>query len=77
MPIYQRTIRREVECTGIGLHSGKRVSLKLKPSTPGSGISFTRTDLPGLPSIKATLDNVIDTHQATTLGGGTSSVLDG
>ena len=41
----QRTIRRTVNCAGIGLHSGKKVTLALKPAPAGHGIRFLRTDL--------------------------------
>src|SRR3954468_6471100 len=44
----QRTLRRPVSCTGIGLHSGNRVTLSLKPSPADSGIRFQRSDLGGL-----------------------------
>jgi UDP-3-O-[3-hydroxymyristoyl] N-acetylglucosamine deacetylase len=70
MSIFQRTIRREVECTGIGLHSGEKVNLKLKPAEPDTGICFVRSDLPNKPIIPAILDNVLDTHLATTIGRG-------
>jgi UDP-3-O-[3-hydroxymyristoyl] N-acetylglucosamine deacetylase len=63
-----------VRCTGIGLHSGKKISLSLKPANPDEGITFIRADLPGRPRIKAVLENVVDTHQATTLGQGNCSV---
>jgi UDP-3-O-[3-hydroxymyristoyl] N-acetylglucosamine deacetylase len=41
----QRTLRRTVHCAGIGLHSGRKVSLSLKPAPPGHGIRFQRADL--------------------------------
>src|SRR5881394_1030502 len=44
----QRTLRRPVSCTGIGLHSGNKVTLSLKPSPADSGIRFQRSDLGGL-----------------------------
>lgn len=44
----QRTLRRSVSCTGIGLHSGNKVTLSLKPSPADSGIRFQRSDLGGL-----------------------------
>lgn len=68
MYICQRTIHREVGCTGIGLHSGRKVSIKLKPANPNEGINFIRADLPERPRIPATLDSVVDTNHATTLG---------
>ena len=64
----QRTIRDEASCTGIGLHSGHKVLLKIKPGPPDSGISFIRTDSSGHPAIKASLENVVDTNLSTTIG---------
>jgi UDP-3-O-[3-hydroxymyristoyl] N-acetylglucosamine deacetylase len=59
-----------VECTGIGLHSGEKVNLKLKPAEADTGICFVRSDLVHQPLIQAKLDNVLDTHLATTIGHG-------
>ena len=44
----QRTLKRPTSCAGIGLHSGRKVTLSLKPATAGSGIRFRRSDLGGL-----------------------------
>jgi UDP-3-O-[3-hydroxymyristoyl] N-acetylglucosamine deacetylase len=44
----QRTLKRATSCAGIGLHSGRKVSLSLKPAAAGSGIRFRRSDLGGL-----------------------------
>src|SRR5918999_5033319 len=44
----QRTLRRPVSCTGIGLHSGNKVTLSLKPAPANYGIRFQRSDLGGL-----------------------------
>ena len=63
----QTTIKNEVSCAGIGLHSGKQVSLKLKSAPVDSGIIFKRVDLPNSPQIKATAANVTATVRATTL----------
>jgi UDP-3-O-[3-hydroxymyristoyl] N-acetylglucosamine deacetylase len=64
----QRTLRDEVSCTGIGLHSGQRIQLTIKPSPPDTGITFFRKDVPGRPAIKAQSENVIDTNLSTTIG---------
>jgi UDP-3-O-[3-hydroxymyristoyl] N-acetylglucosamine deacetylase len=64
----QRTIRDNISCTGIGLHSGKKVSLTIKPAPPDSGIRFLRKDLPGRRVIKANFENVVDTYMSTTIG---------
>ena len=68
MDYRQRTVRDEVSCTGIGLHSGERVSLTIKPAPPDSGIKFIRKDLSGHKSIKASFENVVDTNMSTTIG---------
>ena len=44
----QRTLKRSITCAGIGLHSGRKVSLSLRPAPAGSGLRFRRTDLGGL-----------------------------
>src|SRR2546427_6202557 len=44
----QRTLRRPISCAGIGLHSGKKVTLALKPAPSDFGIRFRRSDLGGL-----------------------------
>lgn len=64
----QKTLAEKISCVGIGLHSGKKVSLTLLPAPVGSGISFVRTDIPKSPAIEASLNNVIHTKRATTLG---------
>ena len=62
---YRRTLRREVGCTGIGLHSGKPVKLILKPAPAGYGLRFYRTDV-GV-EIPATLAHLARLDHATTL----------
>lgn len=68
MHTHQRTLARNVECTGIGLHSGKKVNLTIKPAPVNHGIKFVRMDLPHKPVISAHFRNVVDTSLATTLG---------
>jgi UDP-3-O-[3-hydroxymyristoyl] N-acetylglucosamine deacetylase len=63
--IYRRTLRREVACTGIGLHSGRPVRLRLVPAPAEHGIRFARTDV-GV-EIPATLAHIGDQDHATTL----------
>lgn len=62
----QRTLRRAISCTGIGLHSGNKVALSLKPAPADFGIRFRRTDL-GNAEIAATVQNVASIHYATGL----------
>jgi UDP-3-O-[3-hydroxymyristoyl] N-acetylglucosamine deacetylase len=64
----QHTIGQSVWCSGVGLHSGLKVSLVLKPAPADHGIRFRRTDVPDSPAIYAHYHNVIDTFQATTIG---------
>jgi UDP-3-O-[3-hydroxymyristoyl] N-acetylglucosamine deacetylase len=63
--IYRRTLRREVACTGIGLHSGKPVRLRLLPAPAEHGVRFLRTDV-GV-EIPATLAHIGGQDHATTL----------
>lgn len=70
----QITIRQSVSLSGIGLHSGKRVSLKLLPARANSGIRFVRSDLPGSPEIPANVRHVLSTTLATTIGLGSAKI---
>ncbi|MCA1584836.1 MAG: UDP-3-O-acyl-N-acetylglucosamine deacetylase [Acidobacteria bacterium] len=62
----QRTLRRAISCAGIGLHSGHKVTLTLKPAPADSGIRFRRTDL-GI-DIPAHVSAVTSLQYATVLG---------
>jgi UDP-3-O-[3-hydroxymyristoyl] N-acetylglucosamine deacetylase len=67
--IKQKTFKSSISCTGVGLHSGDKVSMTLKPGKPDSGIVFKRTDISGAGAIiEATWDNVVETTLCTTLG---------
>ncbi|MBK1696507.1 UDP-3-O-acyl-N-acetylglucosamine deacetylase [Rhodovibrio salinarum] len=50
---YQHTIKNEIHCSGVGLHSGAKIAMTLKPGAPDSGIVFRRKDLAGAPSVRA------------------------
>lgn len=66
---FQHTLRSSVACGGVGLHSGKVISLRIHPAPANSGIRFFRCDLPGCcAALPAHMDMVIDTRLATTLG---------
>jgi UDP-3-O-[3-hydroxymyristoyl] N-acetylglucosamine deacetylase len=69
----QRTLRRPISCAGIGLHSGKKVTLSLKPAAADSGIRFRRSDLGGQ-EVPATVDHVGGINHATGLMRDTVSV---
>ncbi len=62
----RRTLMTAIGCVGTGLHSGRRVSLTLRPAPAGSGIRFRRTDI-GL-EVAARYDNVVETRLCTALG---------
>lgn len=66
--IQQRTLSRKACCSGVGLHSGKKVKLTIKPAPINHGIKFIRTDLPDSPSITAHFNRVVDTSLATVIG---------
>jgi UDP-3-O-[3-hydroxymyristoyl] N-acetylglucosamine deacetylase len=68
IPIFQRTLGKNVHFSGIGLHSGKKVHLTLKPAPMNHGIKFVRTDLPDNPTIPARFNCVVDTSLATVIG---------
>ncbi|WKD48624.1 UDP-3-O-acyl-N-acetylglucosamine deacetylase [Microbulbifer spongiae] len=65
--IKQRTLKNAIRATGVGLHSGKKVVLTLKPAPVDSGIVFRRTDLDPVVEIEALAENVGDTLLSTTL----------
>ena len=68
--IRQKTIAVDVSYTGIGLHSGTEVNMKLRPAPVDTGIVFIRTDLPEKTQIKAIASNVTSTLRATTISNG-------
>ncbi|HTY68214.1 MAG TPA: UDP-3-O-acyl-N-acetylglucosamine deacetylase [Alphaproteobacteria bacterium] len=69
--VNQKTLKTSIGCTGIGLHSGARVSMTIHPASPGAGIVFRRTDLRGAAAlVPATWQNVIDTQLCTAIGNG-------
>ena len=70
---FQQTIRRPVACSGIGLHSGQKVTLRLRPAPVDHGIVFKRLDLDGL-EIPADVTHVDSMHYATGLARDAASV---
>lgn len=63
----QKTLGQEVSLHGIGLHTGKEVTLTLKPAKENSGLVFVRTDLEGNPQVEADASYVTATERGTTL----------
>ena len=70
----QRTIKNLVKTTGVGLHSGRRVELTLRPAAPGTGIVFHRVDLPEVVDLPAIASMVKDTRMASVLQEGSVRV---
>jgi UDP-3-O-[3-hydroxymyristoyl] N-acetylglucosamine deacetylase len=65
--LKQRTLKKQVSATGVGLHNGEKVKLTLLPAPVDTGIVFRRTDLPGMPEIQATPEAVRDTRMCSAL----------
>ncbi len=63
----QRTIKRDVKLTGVGLHTGKEVTLTFKPAPENHGYAFCRVDLEGNPIIEADANYVVNTQRGTNL----------
>lgn len=72
--IKQRTLRNTIRATGVGLHTGRKVLLTLRPAAPNSGIIFRRVDLDPAVEIPARAENVSDTKLSTTLSANGASV---
>lgn len=65
--LLQRTIKQSVSTKGVGLHSGRRVEITLRPAAPNTGIVFHRVDLPQVVDLPARADAVGDTRLASVL----------
>ena len=65
--ISQRTLKNVIGATGVGLHTGEKVCLTLRPAAVNTGIVFRRIDLKPVVDVEAILDNVSSTRMSTTL----------
>ena len=72
--IKQRTLKTIVRATGVGLHTGHKVTMALRPAPIDTGIVFCRSDLLGSPAIPARALNVVNTTMATVLEHGGARV---
>jgi len=72
--LQQQTLDGPVSYSGIGLHSGNRVTMTFLPAAPNTGIRFRRVDLEGAPEIEARIENVAETNRSTTLAKGNTRV---
>ncbi|MCK6420105.1 MAG: UDP-3-O-acyl-N-acetylglucosamine deacetylase [Aquabacterium sp.] len=68
--IRQRTIKSLTRAVGVGMHSGQKVELTLRPAAPDTGIVFRRVDLPQPVDIPVRFDSVSDTRMASTISVG-------
>ena len=67
--LFQHTLKAAIHCTGIGLHSGAKVSMTLKPADADTGIVFVRTDMPSSRAVvPGRWDAVTDTTLCTVIG---------
>ena len=72
--LAQRTLKSLTKAVGVGLHSGQRVELTLRPAPPDSGIVFRRIDLPQPVDIVISPEAVTDTRLASTISSGSAKV---
>jgi UDP-3-O-[3-hydroxymyristoyl] N-acetylglucosamine deacetylase len=72
--LNQRTLKNSIRASGVGLHSGKKVLMTLRPAMPDTGIVFRRTDLGELIDIPAHAEYVGDTTMGTTLQKGDAKI---
>lgn len=67
--VRQRTLKSSINCTGVGLHSGNKISMTMKPADVDTGVIFHRTDIHGKGAvIPARFDHVVDTRLCSVLG---------
>ncbi|MBN9410920.1 MAG: UDP-3-O-acyl-N-acetylglucosamine deacetylase [Burkholderiales bacterium] len=72
--LQQRTLKTITKAVGVGLHSGQRVELTLRPAQPDTGIVFRRIDLPQPVDIPVSATAITDTRLASTIGSGDAKV---
>ncbi|KRD10661.1 UDP-3-O-[3-hydroxymyristoyl] N-acetylglucosamine deacetylase [Flavobacterium sp. Root901] len=65
--VKQKTIKNEISLTGVGLHTGKEVTMTFKPAPINNGFTFVRVDLQGQPVIEADANYVVNTQRGTNL----------
>ena len=63
--LLQKTLKRKINFSGVGVHSGRAVSMSIEPAEADTGIVFERTDLEKNNVIKAVIDNVVDSRLCT------------
>jgi UDP-3-O-[3-hydroxymyristoyl] N-acetylglucosamine deacetylase len=73
--LKQRTLKSLTRAVGVGLHSGQRVEITLRPAAPDTGIVFRRVDLPEVVEIPVSANAVTDTRLASTMSNGGAKVF--
>lgn len=73
--LNQKTLKKEASLSGVGLFTGEKVNLTLKPAPINSGIIFKRIDLPDKPKFVASLNSVKETPRCTIIGDEKASIL--
>jgi len=73
--LKQRTLSSIVKASGIGLHTGEKVQISLRPAAENTGIIFRRIDLDPVQQIKASAENVTDTTLGTSIGNNNASIM--
>ena len=68
--LVQRTLTNPIKATGVGLHTGRKITINLLPAEEDQGVVFRRIDLEPNVEIKAVVENVGPTSMATTLKDG-------
>ena len=72
----EKTLKSEISCVGVGLHSGQKITMTIKPAPVGTGIVFVRTDVTDKNNIiPATYLNVVDTRLNTCIGNRAGAVI--
>jgi UDP-3-O-[3-hydroxymyristoyl] N-acetylglucosamine deacetylase/3-hydroxyacyl-[acyl-carrier-protein] dehydratase len=72
--LHQQTLNGPSSYSGVGLHSGNRVTMTFLPAPPNTGIRFRRVDLEGKPEIEARVENVVENLRSTTLAKGNTRI---
>jgi UDP-3-O-[3-hydroxymyristoyl] N-acetylglucosamine deacetylase / 3-hydroxyacyl-[acyl-carrier-protein] dehydratase len=72
--LNQQTLNRPTSYSGVGLHSGNRVTMTFLPAPANTGIRFRRVDLEGKPEIDARVENVVENNRSTTLARGNTRI---
>jgi len=65
--VKQKTIKNEISLTGVGLHTGKEVTMTFKSAPVNNGFTFVRVDIEGSPVIEADANYVVNTQRGTNL----------